>query len=63
MFRLTALLAVVATALALVASIGAAPTAPAKLMGTVGPGHTISLKKGSSRVVDAQARPVHVRDP
>jgi len=50
MFRLTALLAVAATALALVASIGAAPAAPAKLMGTVGPGATISLKKGSSRV-------------
>ena len=50
MLRLTALLAVAATALALVASIGAAPAAPAKLMGTVGPGSTISLKKGSSRV-------------
>jgi plastocyanin len=50
MFRLTALLAVAATALALVASTGAAPSAPAKLTGTVGPGFTITLKKGSSRV-------------
>ena len=53
MFRLTALLAVAATALALVASIGAAPAAPAaavKLKGSVGPGTTIVLKKGSSKV-------------
>ena len=50
MIRLTALLAVAATALALVASLGAAPTAPAKLSGTVGPGETIVLKKGSARV-------------
>ena len=50
MFRLTALLAVAATALVLVASIGAAPAASTKLTGTVGPGFTISLKKGSSKV-------------
>ena len=50
MLRLSALLAVAATALALVASTAAAPAAPAKLTGTVGPGFTISLKKGSSRV-------------
>ncbi len=50
MIRLTALLAVAATALALVASIGAAPAAPVKLKGTVGPSATISLKKGSARV-------------
>jgi len=50
MFRLTALLAVAATALALVASIGAAPAAPVKLKGFVGPGQTIALKKGSSKV-------------
>jgi plastocyanin len=50
MFRLTALLAVAATALALVASIGAAPSAPVKLQGFVGPGTTIVLKKGSSKV-------------
>jgi plastocyanin len=50
MIRLTALLAVATAALALVASIGAAPTAPAKLSGTVGPGSTIVLKKGSARV-------------
>lgn len=50
MIRLTALLAVAATALALVASIGAAPAAPTTLKGTVGPSSTISLKKGSARV-------------
>jgi plastocyanin len=50
MLRLSALLTVAATALALVASTGAAPAAPAKLTGTVGPGFTITLKKGSSRV-------------
>jgi hypothetical protein len=33
-----------------VASIGAAPAAPVKLKGSVGPGETIVLKKGSSRV-------------
>ena len=48
--RLTALLAVVATALALVASLGAAPNATIKLRGAVGPGETITLKKGSARV-------------
>ena len=41
MLRITALLAVAATALALVASIGAAPAAPVKLSGSVGPGETI----------------------
>jgi plastocyanin len=50
MIRLTALLAVAATALALVASIGAAPNAATKLNGAVGPGETITLKKGSARV-------------
>ena len=50
MIRLTALLAVAATALALVASIGAAPAAPVKLKGSVGPGETIVLKKGASKV-------------
>jgi plastocyanin len=53
MIRLTALLAVAATALAGVASIGAAPArqaAPVKLSGSVGPGETIVLKKGASRV-------------
>jgi plastocyanin len=48
MLRITALLAVAATALALVASIGAAPAAPLKLKGMVGPGETIVLKKGSA---------------
>jgi plastocyanin len=53
MLRITALLAVAATALGLVASIGAAPArqaAPVKLKGSVGPGETIVLKKGASRV-------------
>jgi plastocyanin len=50
MIRFTALLAVAAAALALVGSIGAASTAPTKLKGTVGPGFTITLKKGSARV-------------
>jgi plastocyanin len=50
MLRLTALLAVAATALALVASLGAAPAAPVKLKGFVGPGQTIVLKKGASKV-------------
>ena len=50
MLRLTALLAVAATALAVVASLGAAPAAPVKLKGSVGPGETIVLKKGSARV-------------
>ena len=50
MIRLTALLAVAATALAVVASIGAAPAAPVKLKGSVGPGQTIVLKKGASKV-------------
>jgi hypothetical protein len=38
---------VAAVAFALVGSISAAPT---KLTATVGPGYTISLKKGSARV-------------
>ena len=50
MIRLTALLAVAAIALGAVASIGAAPAAPVKLKGSVGPGETIVLKKGASRV-------------
>lgn len=45
MIRFTALLAVAVTALALVASIGAAPTATTKLRGTIGPGETITLKR------------------
>jgi hypothetical protein len=49
MIRFTALLAVLGAALVGVASIGAAPAAPKKLTGTVGPSETISLKKGSSR--------------
>jgi plastocyanin len=55
MLRLTALLAVAATALGLVASIGAAPAATKKLSGTVGPGETIVLKKGSARVKTLKA--------
>jgi len=49
MIRFTALLAVLGAALVGVASIGAAPSAPKKLTGTVGPSETISLKKGSAR--------------
>ncbi len=44
MIRFTALLAVAATALALVASLGAAPNATMKLNGSVCPGETITLK-------------------
>ena len=55
MLRLTALLAVAATALGLVASIGAAPAAPQKLSGSVGPGETIVLKKGAARVKTLKA--------
>jgi plastocyanin len=47
MIRLAALLSVAATAFALV---GTSAAAPAKLTATVGPGYTISLKKGSVRV-------------
>lgn len=47
MLRLTALIALAATALALAASTSAAPV---RLAATVGPGSTISLKKGSARV-------------
>ena len=54
MLRITALLAVAATALALVASIGAAPAA-VKLSGSVGPGETIVLKKGAARVKTLKA--------
>ena len=50
MIRFTALLAVAAAALAGVTSIGAAPSAAKKLTGSVGPGETIVLKKGSARV-------------
>ena len=37
------------------ASLGAAPAAPVKLSGTVGPGETIVLKKGSARVKTLKA--------
>jgi plastocyanin len=47
MTRLFVLLGTVATALSLVASSAAAPV---KLVGTVGPGFTITLKKGSTKV-------------
>jgi plastocyanin len=50
MIRFTALLAVAAAALAGVTSIGAAPDAAKKLTGSVGPGQTIVLEKGSARV-------------
>ena len=41
MIRFTALLAVIGAALVGVASIGAAPAAPKKLTGAVGPSETI----------------------
>jgi plastocyanin len=47
MTRIFALLAVAATALVLVATTTAAPV---KLVGTVGPGFTITLKKGAAAV-------------
>jgi plastocyanin len=47
MTRTLILLAAVATALSLVATSAAAPV---KLVGTVGPGFTITLKKGTSKV-------------
>jgi plastocyanin len=52
MIRLTALAAAAATALALAASTAAAPV---KLVGTVGPGFTITLKKGSAKVTKLKA--------
>ena len=48
MIRFTALLAACATVVALAASSAAA--APVKLVGTVGPDFTITLKKGSKTV-------------
>jgi plastocyanin len=50
MIRILTLLAVAATGLTLAATTAAAPAAPVKLTGTVGPGFTISLKKGSAKV-------------
>ena len=48
------LAAVAALALAAAAPLGAAPTAT-KLTGTVGPGFTISLKKGGTKVTKLKA--------
>ena len=45
--RLAAFLATAAVALA---AVGQSAAAPAKVVGTVGPGATISLKKGGARV-------------
>jgi len=50
MNRILTLLAVSLLGLALAASTAAAPSATPKLTGTVGPGFTITLKKGSSKV-------------
>jgi plastocyanin len=47
MIRLTTLLAVIAVALA---SVAATSAAPPKLIGSVGPGFTITLKMGASKV-------------
>jgi plastocyanin len=50
MTRITLLAAGLTGALLLAAPIGAVGTAPVKLKGTVGPGFTITLKKGSATV-------------
>jgi plastocyanin len=50
MDRSLTFLAVAATALAIAAAALAAPASPPKLTGTVGPGFTITLKKGSAKV-------------
>jgi plastocyanin len=50
MNRILTLLAVGVIGLTLVASTVAAPAAPPKLVGTVGPGFTITLKKGTTKV-------------
>jgi plastocyanin len=55
MSRMLTLVAVAATGLALVATTTAAPAAPVKLTGTVGPGFTISLKKGGAKVTKLKA--------
>jgi plastocyanin len=52
MNRMLVLLATAAAGLSLVASSAAAPV---KLTGTVGPGFTITLKKGSSKVTKLKA--------
>lgn len=50
MNRMLSLLAVAALALTLAAATAAAPASPPKLTGTVGPGFTITLKKGTTKV-------------
>lgn len=52
MKRMFVLLATAAAGLSLVASSAAAPV---KLVGTVGPGFTITLKKGSAKVTKLKA--------
>ena len=52
MKRMFVLLATAAVGLSLVASTAAAPV---KLVGTVGPGFTITLKKGSAKVTKLKA--------
>ena len=54
MTRILTLFAVGVTGLALAAATAAAPTAT-KLTGTVGPGFTITLKKGTAKVTKLKA--------
>jgi plastocyanin len=54
MTRILTLVSVAALGLALAASTAAAPTAT-KLTGTVGPGFTITLKKGTAKVTKLKA--------
>jgi plastocyanin len=55
MTRILTLVAVAAVALTLAATTAAAPAAPVKLTGTVGPGFTISLTKGGTKVTKLKA--------
>ena len=50
MNRILSVLGVAAVGLTLAAPTAAAPTAVPKLTGTVGPGFTITLKKGTTKV-------------
>jgi len=55
MSRILTVLAVGTLGLVLAASTTAAPSATPKLSGTVGPGFTITLKKGTSKVTSLKA--------
>ena len=64
MIRFTALLAVIGAALVGVASIGAAPAAPKKLTGAVGPSETISRGRYTIVVSDRSSEHnFHLRGP